>query len=374
MVKALKKSEIVEKTIKPAVKFLKGIKPSDKVIILHHNDPDGCCSAAIAYLVLKKFATVTTRLITSSVDEYMVNDFLFEKLDDGVTHLIVLDFPTFKTRVVKKFKKVSTLVIDHHAPVNMAGVVYCNPRVLDTDVYMPVSYLVYHIYKKMIGRGVDVEWVAATGVLGDYDIKHCKDLFRKLKKRHPKLLGRFKLNGETLYEKSLLGKIVKIIEAARIVAGDSGAGLATRVLISLGDYNPLLDGTTPETKQLLSFFEKSENELKRLADDFKSNCRRFGKMLFYEVVSPLGLKSTLATRVQKYYDSEVIVVAQKRGDVYKIGLRRGKKSTINLNSLIKSMLSEIPNSSGGGHPQAAAGTIPALYMPVFLKALGESDI
>lgn len=372
--KVLRKSEIVENTIKLAIKFLKGVKPSDKVIILHHNDPDGCCSAAIAYLLLKKSATVTARLITSSVDEYMVNDFLFEKLDDGVTHLIVLDLPTFKARIVKKFKRVSTLVIDHHTPVNMNEVVYCNPRVLDRDVYMPVSYLLYHIYKKLVGRGVDVEWIAATGTLGDYDIEHCKDLFRKLKKHHPKLLGRFKINGETLYEKSLLGKIVKIIEAARIVAGDSGAGLATRVLISSEDYNLLLDGTTSETKQLLSFFEKSEDELKRLGDDFKSNCRRFGKILFYEVVSPLGLKSTLATRVQKHYDAEVIVVVQKRGDVYKIGLRRGKKSTINLSSLIKSMISEIPNSSSGGHPQAAAGTIPALYMPVFLKVLGEFDI
>lgn len=373
MVKVLRKSEIVKKTVEPAIKFIKEVKPTDKVVILYHNDCDGCCSAAVTYMIIKKIAGVTAELMPSDVIEYAIKNHMFKKVAEDASHLIVLDFPTFKVTFIEEIGHVNTLVIDHHLPVDMRGATYCNPRTFDLDIYMPTSYLLYRIYKKLFRRR-DVCWIAATGALGDYDISYCTDLFKELKKMHPELLGRFKLSGEVLYEKSLLGKIVKIIDAARIVGGDDGAELATRVLINVENYNHVLNGAAPETKQLMSFFEKSEGEVNRLIKDFKVNSKRLGRILFYKIASPLPLRSTLATRIQKRYDAEVIVLAQKKGNIYKVGLRRGKKSTVDLNSLIKDATSKIPNSHGGGHPQAAAGSIPVGYLDAFLEVLRESNV
>ena len=52
--KRLKRNEIVEKTIGPAVEFIKRIKANDKVVVVHDDDCDGVCSGAVVGLIIKK--------------------------------------------------------------------------------------------------------------------------------------------------------------------------------------------------------------------------------------------------------------------------------------------------------------------------------
>jgi single-stranded DNA-specific DHH superfamily exonuclease len=370
-VKTLGKSEIVERTIGPAIEHIKKIKATDRVVIFHHNDCDGCCSAAVMGILMKKLFGATPRLVPADVEEETLDFRAIEKTCRGYQHLIVLDFPAFKiSDMPEKGDGISVLVLDHHPVRPMPNVTYCNPRLFDAAAYIPVSYLAYQIYKNLIG-GADACacWIAAAGTLGDYDISLCTDLFNELKGIHPELIGNFELSGGVLYEESLLGKIVKIIDSCRAVGGSTGVELVTRFLVAARDYRQLVDGTTPEAKEMLAFFERSESEIKRMVDDFKVNARRIGRIVFYEVVSPLKLKSTLATRIQRHSDSEVIVLAQKSGGIYNISLRRGPKSKVDLNSLIGRGVSNIPNSRGGGHEAAAGGTIPAGFLDTFLENL-----
>ena len=361
------------------MEYIKNIKASDRVIIFHHNDCDGCCSAAIMGILMKRFLGIAPKLMPSDVDEETLDFRTIEKVGRGYQHLIVLDFPAFKISGIPAAEKITgknggifVLVLDHHPVHRLSNVTYCNPRVFDAAAYIPVSYLAYQIYKEIIGDA-DACWIAAAGTLGDYDISRCADLFVELGGSQPELIGNLELSGGILYEGSLLGKIVKIIDSCRTAGGNAGVELATRFLIKARDYKQLIEGTTPEAKEMLAFFERSETEIKRLIEDFKLNARRIGRVVFYEVVSPLKLKSTLATRIQRYSDSEVIVLAQKSGGIYNISLRRGPDSKVDLNLLINRGISNIPNSRGGGHEGAAGGSIPANFLDTFLENLLASN-
>jgi hypothetical protein len=234
---------------------------------------------------------------------------------------------------------------------------------------MPVSYVAYKIFEKII-ESKDVIWISAAGVLGDYGVKSCGDLFEELRALQPEMVGDTELKNDTLYDNSTVGLLAKILDSGRVVAGKKGAEFVSRTLVKAKDYRDILDGLTEESKVLLKWKDVAEKEFDRLKADFKKSNRPIGKnVLFYEFDSKLRIKSTLATSVGKSYDSKIVVIGQKTGKYFDVSLRRGKDVKTDLAQLVKKARRSIPNSIGGGHPEASGARVPIKYKEQFLENL-----
>ena len=368
--KRLKRNELIERTIGPAVEFMKKIEAKGKVVIIHDDDCDGVCSAAVTGLLIKRIFDYIPKMLSTEWNVSLTEKVVAQVLKEKPTHLIFVDTPELSKTFVAKLKKhMKILIIDHHVPEKYSGVVYCNPRAYEAGLYLPASYITYKIFEKMV-ESKDVMWISAVGVLGDYGVRNCKDLFEELKLLSPELIGDAELNNEILYENSVVGLLTKIVDSGRVVAGKNGAEFVSKTLFKVKDYHEILDGLTGESKTLLKWNDTARKEFERLKKDFKKSSKPiWGNVLFYEFDSKLRLKSTLATSVGKSYGNKIVVIGQRSGKYFDISLRKGKNVKVDLAMLVKRACKNIPDSLGGGHPEASGARIPAKYKDRFLKNL-----
>lgn len=368
--KKLKKNEIIYETVQPTLDFFKHIGPTDKSVLVFHYDDDGVCSAAIIGKVIKKFSGYSPSIVAVNTNEE-IGDELIKKISAySPKHIIILDLAIVPQKVIDELIKIGkVLVIDHHTPERYVNVVYCNPRVYDPAIYLPVTYLSYQIYFSLIGLK-DVVWIAAVGVLADHGIEGCEDIFDELKLEYPKLVGAAKLNYNILYGRTMLGRLAKMFDSGRDVKGVEGAELVAKILMNAKNYEEISENKSPDAKILFEWHEKVKKELSRLIKDFQKNSKRVGKkFLLYEVVSEINLKSTLASFETGLHEDRIIVVMQKSKDRFNVSMRKGKKVKTDLVEVWKKGLTRIKGGRSGGHPEAAGGTFPAEYKETFIRNL-----
>lgn len=363
--------KVVESTIKPAVKFLSEIKSGDRVVVAYGHDNDSICSAVVIYRLLKNFNGIEPELF-STKDNFALRD---EDVDEiskmEPTHIITVDIAhtNYSEHVTDFLASVKTMVIDHHQPEKIAGVLTCNPRTYDKEIYMPVSYIVYKIYEKM-GDPSDVSWIAAIGVLSDHAVSIAGDLFEKVSKLHPRLMGKTRLKEEDLFSYSLLGTLAKIFDSARVVEGRMGSVLAARTLTKARSFDYIIKADSGDAAKLMAWSEIVRKEFKRLVTDFNKKRRIVkGNIIFYEIPSKLFIKSSLSGYLAQFYKDKVLVIAQKIGETLDVSFRRGEDVKVDLNKLAKKSIAGIPDAVGGGHQAASGARIPAKYMARFLKQL-----
>lgn len=369
--KKLKRNEVVERIVGPAAEFIKGIKATDKVVVVHDDDCDGVCSGAIIALLIKKIFDYTPKLFSTEWNVSLTEKVAKQVLREKATHVIFVDTPGLSRNFIDKLKKqMKILIVDHHLPEKYDGVVYCNPRKYESKIYLPTSYVVYKIFEKII-ESKDTTWISAVGVLGDYGVEDCKDLFEELKLSYPEMIGDVEMKDDVLYDNSVVGLLTKIIDSGRVVAGKKGSEFVSKILVKIKDYHEILDGSTEETKALLKWCDTVRKEFERLKKDFKKRNKPIGKsVLFYEFDSKLKLKSTLATAVgNSYANDKIIVIGQKVGRYFDVSLRKGKNVKTDLARLVKNARKNIPDSIGGGHPEASGARVLAKYKERFLKNL-----
>lgn len=363
--------KVVESTIKPAIDFIDKIDSGDRVVIAHGHDNDSICSAVVLYKMLKNFKKVRAMLFATK-DNFALRD---EDADDVAKmepdHIIAVDIahasPT--SHVEKTLSSNDTLVIDHHEPIKVPGIVYCNPRNYDKKIYMPVSYIAYKIYEKF-GDASDVAWIAGIGVLSDHAVSIAADLFEKIKDAEPKLLGQTILKEEDLFSYSILGTLAKIFDSARVVEGRIGSTLAAMVLSRAKSYDEIINPRNRDAEKLMNWSETVRKEFKRLVADFNKKRKLIKRnIIFYEIPSKLFIKSSLSGYLVQFYGDKILVVAQKIGSELDVSFRRGEDVKTDLSRLAKKAVGGIPGAEGGGHEAASGARIPVKYISRFLKQL-----
>ena len=356
----------IKQTIEPAIKFVKLIKPSDKVAIVHGHDTDAISSAAIIYKLLKKLLKIEPELVISDLN-FSVRENTVKKIKKIMpAHIILLDLSEIGINILTQLKQIGkVMIIDHHVPKGYVKITYVNPRIYNFQTYQPTTYLAYKIYEKFFNTK-EITWIAGVGTLADFGINNCLDLFEKLNKE---LTENLEPKDEILLEKSLLGKLTKIIDSAREVKDIKGAMLALHTLINAENYKQILDKKAPHTKELFKYFDLVENEFQKVVNDFNKNKKQMKNLLVYQIKSKFNLKSSLATHLQQFFDDKILMIYQKSGNFYDISFRHGKKINIDLAWLAREAARDIPNSNGGGHPSSSGARIPVKYFNKFLKNL-----
>jgi len=360
-----KYEKYMEKIIEPAVKFMKNI--SGKALIVIDDDSDGCCSGAIIALIIKKLYNYVPKFFSTEIDEpsltkKVVDEIKKEKPD----YIIFCDIPSIPLQFIDELKKISKiLIIDHHSVVNYKTS-YCNPKIY-INAFIPTSYIAYRIYKKILNTN-DVCWIAGIGVLGDYGVQNCKDLFSEIKSRYYDLINKAAFDNVSLYEKSKLGILAKMTDAAKIIKGKRGVEFVSKILVE-NEFDEILNGRTKDTKKILKWYNLLKKEFEKTVNDFRRNHKSYGKIVFYEIKSKYKIKGSFGAYVEKFFDDKIIVICQTFGKKIGFSLRKGKKLKTDLSIFAKKIIKGIPGGIAGGHAEAAAGKINKKYYKKFLENL-----
>jgi len=327
---------------KPAVEFLSNIR--GEVAIVFGHDCDSIASASILYKLAKKLK-LRPKLIVS-FHNFEVDEKTEKKLKN-FKNIIVVDIgDTPEKRINKIASSKKLLLIDHHLPKNY-NCLYVNPRIYNKNIYMPASYVVWLIYKEFFDDK-EIQWIAAFGTLGDFGAKNNKNLFLNLRKNYPKLINNVKIEDRELFEKSLIGKIAKMVDSCRIFEGIEGVKYVTNLIANSKSYEDLL-----KDKKINRIYQKLEKAFKNELKKLKKRKIEIGEYIAYEIKSKLNLKSSLASYLPKVFPNKIIFVAQKSEEgYYEVSVRRGINRRVNLAKLVEEISRNI-RAKGGGHPTAA---------------------
>jgi len=328
--------------IKPAIDFFKNLK--EEVAIVFGHDCDSIASASIIYKLSKKLG-LRSKLIVS-FHNFEIDEKTTKKLQK-FKNIVVVDIgDTPEERINRLSESKKFLLIDHHLPKNYKCA-YVNPRIYNKNIYMPASYITWLIYKEFF-EDDDILWIAAFGTLGDFGAKSNKNLFVILKKKYPQLIGNSRIEDRELFDKSLIGKIAKMVDSCRIFEGIKGVEYVAKIIANSKSYEDLLKDKRVN-KVYKNLKRAFKNELKRV----ENKKIEIGEYIVYEIKGKLNLKSSLASYLPKVYPNKIIFVAQKSEEgYYEVSVRRGISRRVNLAKLVEKISKNI-KAKGGGHPTAA---------------------
>ncbi len=320
-------------------KFRKFLDTGGKKLLLYHNDPDGIASAMLLLKYFPDFETIPRK------GPMIRDDFIDELIRKEPKLVIFMDLPVDQeSRKINRLLKRTgcrIMILDHHIyekNMDSRDVLHMNPRFRKKDAYIPAAYMVYRILEKM---GLDIKkwcWVAAMGVIGDYTLKDCMDIFKECKKEYPYLLDKEPL-------KSKLSEASDIISYAVTMKGLKGAGEALKMLMKSLDYDEFM-----KNKNLQKWKGEMEREFDFVIKDAeKEECPEVG-LLIYRIKSRFSLTSLIATHFSEKYPNKIIIVKKVSGDVWKLCLR-DQSGRVNLGEMVKKCVKGI--GSGGGHEKAA---------------------
>lgn len=342
-----------------AEKILKTIKRSDKVCVVHHDDSDGNCSAALFSILLHDLIDDYPILFPITGVEN-VNKRLINRLKTLNPDFVFVFDVTVDPRKLDIFKG---FVLDHHI---FAGIEqrkdmpYLNPRYFEKndEKVVPTSYMVYKILKNLF-HSEKVAWIAGIGITEDHRVDLCKHVFEEIKKENPGLLKVDIINQKNI-ERSLFGELWDMIRSGRMIKGMEGAKTAVLALVECKDRpDKLINGLTQHSLALRRFYEKLSYETQDCLKDVEKHGRFFKKekVIIYEQKRSRirGLTSFLADKIRQKYPEWIAYVINKEygGKKSKISIRlEQKKRKEDLVSIIEKIKENIPSLKGGGHKSA----------------------
>ena len=303
-------------------------------IIFTHGDSDGICSGAIALSAYKGAHVFFT-----------TPGSLFYDLDVAVErkcrNIIICDIAVDErtcTQLCKKLKNISKhcklKYIDHHPlPPEFEG-----GKWFHHDTECCASELTYRVLAHRLDK--DMRRVAIYGAIGDY-------------KDNTPLIQSWLADWD---KRSLFFQ----------------AGLLIQSIIQAGrDYDfkrsilpPLSRDIIPSSIDKLTerAQEASENE-EILRKHIKRDVKRLSHLSY--VIDQHGYRSKAAIYAAAYGGTPVGMAAEYREhkDVYDISVRT--RNSVDINTIIRKVATKY-DGSGGGHPMASGGRIPARYLEQFI--------
>ncbi|MCD1295985.1 phosphoesterase [Methanocella sp. CWC-04] len=318
-----------------------------KSIIFTHSDSDGICSGALALAANRDSPVFFTNAVAILSDIEQARGF-----DRVIICDIAINIPVskkLKAKIDEISEESEVIYIDHHPLPEGFDAPW-----LISDVTASASELTFYHFKNDLDP--NMSRVALYGAIGDYrdNTDRVCDLVSDWDKR-------------SLYYQA--GTLSQGMEVGRRDYDFK------RDIVRLLSVNTL-PSEIPVLAKNAIISARKENELRVMVERDVIRMKNFSYML-----NPNGCMSKAAIYARVYGRTTVGLAAEYREhkDVYDISVRAKccpvDKPNINLN-LIISRLTENYGGSGGGHPLAAGGRVPASAFKEFLleldSAVGEA--
>jgi single-stranded DNA-specific DHH superfamily exonuclease len=313
-----------------------------KKVLLYHNDADGVSSAALFLEFNQGFEAIPRRgpeLTDEFVEQLAAKEpCLIVGLDMGLEQE-----PRLKG-LLAKAPGARLVIIDHHLPArnaNSGRVAHINPRFF-ADVYISTSYVMYRLLESL-GRDVHpLVWIAAIGVIGDYDLRDSLSLLEECRRRYP---GSLK-GGLS----SRIGMAADAVSAAVTARGFRGADTALKLMMISKDHRDFL-----ASKTLRSWLKEVRAETRRTIRKAEERRKEYpGGLLVFTIETDMNLVSAIATHFSERHPDRTVIIRKKVEDGWKVSLR-SQSGAVNVAELARKAAKGI--GAGGGHHKAAGARV-----------------
>ncbi len=352
---------------------VENVKSGDKVCLIHHDDADGCTSAALFSILLFKRTNQFPEFFPIRGPNNLSRSLISKLKTVNPDFVFTLDV----TIEPKKLAIFNGAILDHHVQniPSKENMLYINPRSFEEvdDKVPPTSCMIYKLFK-MFYPNEKVAWIASIGITEDHRVELCKDVFIKVKYDFPNFFDVKEINQENI-EKSIFGELWDMVRSGRMVRRNEGAKIAVQALIECqDDPNKFINGLTTNSYILRKFYENINKETQKILEDVLRNGKFYEnkKVLVYEAkMSKINSLTSFASDKlrQRYPDWIICVVGREFGSQNKkisIRLEQSRRKA-NLVDIVNKLKEEFPYMKGGGHKSAVGISIPKNNINSFLK-------
>lgn len=327
------------------IDFMNRVKSRNgKIALITHNDLDGLVSGKVANEILK--ADIVKFVDYIDLNRYFVNELRELKVD----FVIFTDLNIENTEIIKEISKFAeVLIIDHHRfteDMNYDRVVFINAQ------GFCAGYLCYYLFSKLQNLE-NLDWLVVCSCLSDWLFVKNSDWISEVYRKYG---IEFKIeNNQFKYSK----------------IWDIQEDLSSAILYFRPNLKRVFDQIGKNIGQigdLKKYADEVKKEAKKALDRFSKESLIIGGVYFWEINSKYPVKDIVVNILSMEKPDTTFIVAEKRGEYYKISARRQNKD-VDLPKLMKYLTQGFRNSSAGGHIPAAGANFPSEYYEEFKKRL-----
>jgi single-stranded DNA-specific DHH superfamily exonuclease len=309
-------------------------------VFFFDNDQDGLCS----FLLLQKYIG-RGKGFPIKTSPALTKDY-FRKVEEfNSDYIFILDKPEVAEDFVEEVEKrnIPIVWIDHHdIPKEKVPkyVNYYNPLLGEEKTNEPVTYLCYKIANKK-----EDMWIGVVGCISDNLVP---DFYKEFMKDFPDLCKDYK-NAFDLVYGSEIGKVSRIL----------GFGLKDKIsnvismvkfLISCKGPRDFLEENN-KNKAIYKRFQEIDKKYQKILLKAKKEGLS-GNLLFFKYSGDTSMSSDIANGLKYLFPNKFVIVLYEKGAKANVS-GRGK----NVKDVILKAISELENSTGGGHDNAVGAQI-----------------
>lgn len=357
-----------KENLMPAVDYLKNCDEDSKVKILHHWDMDGVSSAAIVSKILREIRDCEADDVAIPMERaYHLCGEEKEALRD-FDKLIVLDFNLEADELEELNEFVDVLVVDHHDFDRVPGVGFVNPREFDAEVYVPCSKICLDIASEF-GLEEELRWIAGMGVIQDFGVASCPELFESLEEDYEKYLPE-ELTQHELAKNCEYGRYASVLNIKPYRDSRHYAKLAYQALMNSNDLLEL--EAQEEYRQVYEVYLEMQDEFNKIVENYdeEREIDRDKMVIFFNIDSEFNITSSISTNMSTKTPEWIHLVVQKDDEVNISA--RCQSGRVNLGEVMRDSLPDEAVEKGaeaGGHRKAAGASMEKEYYKEFKQNL-----
>ncbi|MFB6116059.1 MAG: DHH family phosphoesterase [Candidatus Nanosalina sp.] len=352
--------------LQPAIDYIEKISEDDELLVIHHWDMDGTSSSTIISKLVDRIRGRPVDEVTiPSRRAYHLEGEDHEKIKNA-DKLMVLDFnlEADELEELEEKYRVDVLVVDHHNFDRVPDVPFVNPRETDADSYIPCSKICLDIAEEM-DHSEDLQWIAGLGVIQDFGVDSCPELFESLDEKHSKYFPQ-ELTQEELAKNCEFGRYSSVLNIKPYRDSEHFAKLAYRALMNSEDLMEL--EAQEEYRQVYEVYLEMQDEFNRLMENYEDDREidREKCVIFFEIESDFHITSSIATNMSTKTPDWVHLVVQ-RDEMVNISARC-QSGRVDLGERLQEALPEKAVEQGaeaGGHRKAAGASMPDEFYEEF---------
>ena len=352
--------------LQPAIDYINQIDEDEQVLIIHHWDMDGISSSTIISKILDGLRGQSADEVKiPSRRAYHLEEDDHKKLED-TDKLMILDFNLEADELenLEEEYGLDVLVVDHHNFDREPDVQFVNPRKTDAEVYIPCSKICLDIASEM-GKDENLDWIAGLGVIQDFGVDSCPELFERLDEKYSKYFPA-ELTQEELAKNCEFGRYSSVLNIKPYRDSEHFSKLAYQALMNSEDLMEL--EAQEEYRQVYEVYLEMQDEFNRLMEDYEEvrEIDREKCVIFFEIESEFHITSSIATNMSTKTPDWIHLVVL-RDDVVNISARC-QSGRVDLGDLLQKALPEEAKSEGaeaGGHRKAAGASVPEKHYSEF---------
>jgi len=255
-----------------------------KVLLIHHWDTDGICSAK---LLLEKLKDKDITNITPTLGNYYLTEKELEKYTK-YDFVIVADMNLPEENILRLSENAKVMIFDHHLGKEIKTVFHHNPVIKgeDPDKYPSASWIVNDYL------GNDINLFALLGIVGDHEqkIKNNPEFSKKI--------------DEFCKENNLsfddLHKMAYLLDTNYKIGDKSSVEKAPHMLLNIEKADEILNNKTWNKN-----YENLENEMNKILN---TPGEEINDIIFHKISTPYNIISTITRKIAWNSGKNTLVV------------------------------------------------------------------